>query len=941
MLIFALISSTYAQEPYLPNIKAHWSNDLQQISVTWDTPLTKVPDQEAIYLHYKTPNSDWKSIQLSEGATGKGIGDIEASTKYTIRLKTELTGKKKYSNEVMITTPESLEFANWAKWTGSDITIGWRNAESHVDLGLSCSDKSTNPHASNIGDKKSYNGTISQLSFLDHKDKPKPGETWTITFTYSGQSYSHTVFCGTEQEKKDKEEPENREDEDGIVGPDQPGDSGDPYQIKGPIPIFTQETWPTVMFWYIILASLSGVFIFLALIRSGYQYMFSATSNPGLKASFSETIEKCIIALVVIMAAPMLVGLLIQVNDGLVAIFANILDSTNNTVSNIGLDNVGFENNFINKMIAWPIKLIFIDIPNKLFGLHPLSHLIFNDETAIIDPCIFMGSFSSGDPIDLGDPLATVIVTMIFAVFNIIFNAIYTIRGWVVTAVLCATPLVVWIWVLSAQKTVIEIWLSELFQTIFMQTWHALTFAIIFSILLLRGRTPTAIPGITENFAGLLIMAGKFFAAFGGIICVGIIIFCSYKLIVNLVVTGDSKHIAEYKTKIQKALMGLVLLSLALIITQTIFPHEIPILQPNITGGHAPMITIWQLFFAFFVILPISKMLSNIFMSLLARFGTVDEQALGVQTLGMLGGLATLGAVSATGARSAFLSNEQQAKKVDEARRSMNSNTSGGSSSSSQPGRPGGPSGNPGGSSGSTFGGSSSSPSGSNNHGQGGDTIFASSGYDRSQEDPGIGFREDFTRNNNSSGMSPGSPSASPSDGIFTTSPSGGVSGSDIPATEEPGIYPPPSGYSDANGYSDIGGAETPSQEDRFRETLSSAGFVGSGNMAAAGIENTMRTLGYLAGATVGQGHTAANIFGTAGKHGGNVARTFAVGRQLWQANKGENRTQTFANLQEMTGRSTTKGAMAQTVVSAALIPLGSYKAAAAGKKIGSLLDWH
>ena len=949
MFIFAAISSyVYAQEPKLPSIKANWNNDLQQISVTWDTPLEKVPDQEGFFIQYKTSDdNNWKKINLSEGATGIGIGDVEPNTKYSICLKTYLGLEPFTSNMITQTTPGEIGFASWAEWTGSDIRIGWRNATGTVGMDMSCSEKSISPNQNTIGGNKSYNGAMSRLSFLNHKDAPQKGETWTIVFIHKGQSYSHTVFCGTEQEQQEQEQQE-QEGEDGIIGPGQSGDSGDPYQIKGPIPIFTQKTWPTVMFWYIILASLSGVFIFLALIRSGYQYMFSATSNPGLKASFSETIEKCIIALVVIMAAPMLVGLLIQINDGLVGIFADVLNNIGN-IDDIGLNDVRFENNFINKMIAWPIKLIFIDIPNKLFGLHPLSHLIFNNETAIIDPYIFMGSFSSGDPIDLGDPLATVIVTMAFAVFNIIFNAIYTIRGWVVTAVLCATPLVVWIWVLSAQKTVIEIWLSELFQTIFMQTWHALTFAIIFSILLHR-RTLPAVPGITEDFAGLLIMAGKFFAAFGGIICVGIIIFCSYKLIINLVVTGDSKHIAEYKTKIQKALIGLVLLSLALIITQTIFPHEVPILQPDITGGHAPTITIWQLFFAFFVILPISKMLSNIFMSLLARFGTVDEQAMATRGFGMLGGLTALGAVSATGARNAFTSNEQQAQKVDEARRSMNSNTSGGSSSSSQPSGPGGPSGpsgpsgNPGGSSGSTFGGQSSSPSGSNNYGQGGDAIFASSGYDRSQEEPGIGFREDFIRNNNSSGMSPGSPSASPSDSIFTTSPSGGVFGSpsgDISGTEEPGIYPPSSGYSDANGYSDIGGAETPTQEDRFRETLSSASLVGSGSMVAAGIENTMRTGGYIAGSTVGQGHAAANIFGAVGKHGGNVARTFAVGRQLWQANKGENRTQTFANLQEMTGRSTTRGAMAQTVVSTALIPLGSYKAAAAGKKIGSLLDWH
>jgi hypothetical protein len=89
------------------------------------------------------------------------------------------------------------------------------------------------------------------------------------------------------------------------------------------------------MFWYTILAALSGVFIFLTIIRSGYQYMFSATANPGLKALFSESIQRCVIALVVIMAAPLIVGLLIQINDGFVKIFAHILDAAGPLIQSV------------------------------------------------------------------------------------------------------------------------------------------------------------------------------------------------------------------------------------------------------------------------------------------------------------------------------------------------------------------------------------------------------------------------------------------------------------------------------------------------------------------------------------------------------------------------------------------------------------------------------
>lgn len=984
LLMFTMISSyAYAQKPQVPNINVHWDDDLQQVLITWDKPLERsVANQEGFRLQYKTPEGNWKLLQtLSLGATSVGANDLEPNTTYSFRIVTSVGVTDHPSNQVSVTTPKDVGFACSAHWTGSGIHVTWNNANKGVVIDTYCDGELKLPSDgwAFSSKKKSHNGVLTFR--LNTKDQPRQGETWTLVFHHDGKAYSHTVTCGKEKEDEDGE----GKDEDGIVTPNKPGggDSGDPYQIKGPIPIFTQETWPTVMFWYMILASLSGAFIFLALIRSGYQYMFSATSNPGLKASFSETIEKCIIALVVIMSAPMLVGLLIQINDGLVGVFANVLD-TIGSVDDMGLDDISFEVNFINKMIAWPIKLIFIDLPNKLFGLHPLSHLIFNNETEVIDPCIFMGYFNSGDPLDLGDPLATVIVTLIFAVFNMIFNAIYTIRGWVVTAVLCATPLVVWIWVLSAQKTVIEIWLSELFQTIFMQTWHALTFAIVFSILLLRGRTPSAVPSITDNLAEILIMAGKFFAAFGGIVCVGVIIYCSYKLIIGLAVTGDSKHIAEYKTNLQKALIGLVILSLALIITQTIFPHEVPVLEPNISGGHAPKITVWQIFFAFFVILPISKMMSNIFMSLLARFGTVDEQALATRGFGMLGGLATLGVASAAGARGAYLSNEQQATRIDEARRSMNGGSGPGGSPGGLGSSPGGPGSSPSGS-GSSPSGFTPSGTGQTSYNQGESNIFASSG-DREYESGGLDLSQPYTSNasvsGSPSGNIPGSPSGnistlpgspagdmstlpgSPSGGISDGSsgvfagatqpdapgiyPDGGYSQPDTPGIypdnsqpEVPGIYPSPSsssGYSDSGGYVDNPAAP---QESGFRERLSTAGYVGAGSVVATGIENTMRYGGFLAGSVVGQGQTGAAIFGGVGKHMGNVARTFSTGYNLYSSVRGENRTQTLTNLRDLTGSATNRGAIVQAGIGTALMPLGSHRASASAKKIGSLLDLH
>jgi hypothetical protein len=142
------------------------------------------------------------------------------------------------------------------------------------------------------------------------------------------------------------------------------------------------------------------------------------------------------------------------------------------------------------------------------------------------------------------------------------------------------------------------------------------------------------------SITSLLIMAGKFVASFGGVACVAVIVFSSYKLIFGLVSTDTEREVVRYKTSLRNAIAGLIILSLALMITQTIIPQQVPVLQPHISGGGFPESYGLAIFWAFFAILPISKMMSNIFMSLLARIGTVDEQALAVGGSGALMALA-------------------------------------------------------------------------------------------------------------------------------------------------------------------------------------------------------------------------------------------------------------------------------------------------------------
>ena len=159
------------------------------------------------------------------------------------------------------------------------------------------------------------------------------------------------------------------------------------------------------MFWYYVLASLSGAFIFLIMIRSGYQHMMSPTSNPGLKSSFTQSIERCIIGIVIIIAAPYLVNFLIQINDALVSLFANTLDyittgipDANNTANTANVVDLHLPPDpdtdpWLSRIVSWPFQAI-INLINNFFGLHPLGDVIFNghlESTVLTNDALFTG----------------------------------------------------------------------------------------------------------------------------------------------------------------------------------------------------------------------------------------------------------------------------------------------------------------------------------------------------------------------------------------------------------------------------------------------------------------------------------------------------------------------------------------------------------------------
>ena len=258
--------------------------------------------------------------------------------------------------------------------------------------------------------------------------------------------------------------------------------------------VFTASQWSMCMFWYGILTALSGGFLVMVIVRSGYRYMISA-ANPGVKASFIEDVQRCVLAMIIIVLAPVFIKVLIGINDGFVALFANIVNSVTVSqkleITKPLLDGAGM----FEQIVASPFQVI-INIIREIFGLSTLDQIIFNDKVHVLKPFVLT---------DTGNILGTVLLNLSFAGFDVYFNAIYTIRHWVIIVTLVSTPLIAWIWVLTAEAQVLEIWAGEIFQTIFLQSAHALTFGVFLSILC--GVSAGSSPDVAWLSSGLINVA--------------------------------------------------------------------------------------------------------------------------------------------------------------------------------------------------------------------------------------------------------------------------------------------------------------------------------------------------------------------------------------------------------------------------------------------------
>lgn len=314
--------------------------------------------------------------------------------------------------------------------------------------------------------------------------------------------------------------------------------------------IFTEGQWQVMMFWYAVLTSIGGGFLLLTIVKSGFSYMKSAL-NPGVRVSFIEDIQRAVLAMALVALAPIFVTLLSDINDGFVWLFGKLLNhfASNPEMEKPEVDQaIGlFEN-----IIASPFHTIIIML-DKLFHLKSLDELIFNGQTNI-----FGSSLLSS--IQTGNIMADVLLNGSMVAFDVYFNAVYTIRRWVVTATLVATPIIAWAWAITAQRQVLEIWVAEIIQTIFMQTAHALSLGIFMSIATGAGAAGGKID--TGWLSSGLVQIGVFFASFGGSICVAVIVVMG----IRLMLARNQEERTRAKEGLIKAFIGLAILGLCVAI---------------------------------------------------------------------------------------------------------------------------------------------------------------------------------------------------------------------------------------------------------------------------------------------------------------------------------------------------------------------------------------
>jgi hypothetical protein len=106
-----------------------------------------------------------------------------------------------------------------------------------------------------------------------------------------------------------------------------------------------------------------------------------------------------------------------------------------------------------------------------------------------------------------------------------------------------------------------ELWLAEIVSTVFMQTFHAISFGIFLSVVS-GNQNPASVIGDVGKLAEGFKNIGLWVAGFGGAVAAYAMVVIGFRLML----ARDDRTKAEAKEGVSKVLIGLFILGLSLMI---------------------------------------------------------------------------------------------------------------------------------------------------------------------------------------------------------------------------------------------------------------------------------------------------------------------------------------------------------------------------------------
>lgn len=197
-------------------------------------------------------------------------------------------------------------------------------------------------------------------------------------------------------------------------------------------PWINDEAWGKVEKWFLGFQTASAGLILLAIVINGIK-LTASSFNARKREEAMGSFMRWIYAIIIIVGAPLIIDLLLQINNYAVHLCYNLADS----------------------MGAFDHK--------------------------------WTAGLSSGDmytgTIVTGSILGTAVVKLGLAGLSLYFNILYVVRSFVLVGLYALTPILVWLWAINNNEDAIKVWFGEVTSVCFMQFSHA--FALCFFITII------------------------------------------------------------------------------------------------------------------------------------------------------------------------------------------------------------------------------------------------------------------------------------------------------------------------------------------------------------------------------------------------------------------------------------------------------------------------